>query len=254
MIRVITSILRFVFRSTLLALFIGLLLVPFLWLANYYQGLATEQSLRKTNTIKKRLTRCLLWFFGININVRGLPADAPLLVAANHISWLDILVLHSVRTMGFVAKAEIDNWPLFSLIARTGGTIFHQRGSHGSATDVIATMVARLKQGQRVAVFPEGGIVPGTSVRVFHARMFRAAVEAECPVQPVMVRYLVNGCRDGGIQFREGENLMRNIGRLLARPGAEADVNFLPLIDATEKPRRALAEAARAAIMSSYDD
>lgn len=238
----------------LLALFIGLLLVPFLLLANYYQGHATEQSLRKANATKQRLTRCLLWFFGVHINIRGVPADAPVLVAANHISWLDILVLYSVRTMGFVAKAEIENWPLFSLIARTGGTIFHQRGSHGSAADVIATMVERLKQGQRVAIFPEGGIVPGTSIRVFHARMFRAAVEAECPVQPVMVRYLANGSRDDGILFREGESLMRNLGRLLARPGAEADVHFLPLIDAAGKPRRALADAARAAVMSSYAD
>ena len=58
-------------------------------------------------------------------------------------------------------------------------------------------MASRLKSGRRVAIFPEGGIVPGTAIRVFHARLFRAAVEADCPVQPVMIRYMTNGQKNG---------------------------------------------------------
>jgi len=195
----------------------------------------------------------LLWFFGVRVKAIGTPAHAPVLIVANHISWMDILALHCVRAMGFVAKAEIDRWPLFSYVARTGGTIFHQRGSHDSANDVAVLMAQRLRQGRRVAIFPEGGILPGTSIRVFHARMFRAAVEAPCPVQPVMVRYMHNGHRDDDVSFREGESMMMNLGRMLARPATEAEIHFLAPIDAVGKPRRALADAARAAVISSFE-
>jgi len=207
----------------------------------------------KADEVAIRLANNLVWLFGVSIRVSGTPADGPVLIVANHISWLDIIVLHSVRAMSFVGKAEIDQWPVFSYAARTGNTIFHQRGSQDSASDVATVMTQRLQRGQRVTIFPEGGILLGNSVRRFHARMFRAAVDAQCPVQPVMVRYMRDGRRDDDISFREGETMLVNICRLLARPRAEADVHFLPLIDAVGTPRRVLADTARAAVISLYD-
>jgi len=154
--------------------------------------------------------------------------------------------------MGFVSKAEVERWPVFSYAAKAGGTIFHHRGSHDSASDVANLMIQRLKQGRRVAIFPEGGIKPGQSIRVFHARMFRAAVDAECEVQPVMLRYMRHGRKDDDIAFREGESMLVNFFRMLAQPTAVADINFLPPMDATGQPRRILADAARAAVINSY--
>jgi 1-acyl-sn-glycerol-3-phosphate acyltransferase len=115
-------------------------------------------------------------------------------------------------------------------------------------------MTQRLKLGQRVAIFPEGGILAGHSIRVFHARMFRAAVDAECQVQPVMIRYMNKNGKDESIAFREGESMMMNMVRVLAHPRSEVDVHFLPVIDATGQPRRVLADAVRAAVISSYED
>ena len=253
MISILASILRFTFRTVLLVLFLLLLLFPFLLVINRYQRMDTEAGWKKADAVAIRLANWLLWFFGIRIKTRGIPVDGPVLIAANHISWLDILALHTEVAMGFVGKAEIDDWPVFSFMARTGGTIFHRRGCHDSASDVMSAMVQRLQQGRRVAIFPEGGILPGAEVRVFHARMFRAAVDVECPVQPVMVRYLTRGRRDDDILFHKDESMLANFGRLLARPGAVADIHFLPAINSRGKPRRALADAARAAVISSYE-
>jgi len=69
-----------------------------------------------------------------------------------------------------------------------------------------------------------------------------------------MVRYMNKKGRDGDIPFREGENMMMNMVRVLAHPRSEANVYFLPVIDATGQPRRALADAARTAVISSYED
>jgi 1-acyl-sn-glycerol-3-phosphate acyltransferase len=247
------SILRFSFRTTLLVLFLLLGLPPFLLVINHYQRRDTADGWRKSDALGTRLATWFLWIFGIRVKVRGQPVDGPALIAANHISWLDILALHTDVAMGFVAKAEIEKWPVFNFIARAGGTIFHQRGNQDSAAGVMSMMVQRLEQGRKVAIFPEGGILPGAEVRVFHARMFRAAVDVECPVQPVMVRYMRDGRRDDDILFHKHESMLQNFGRLLARPGALADVHFLPPISSACKPRRELADAARAAVISSYE-
>jgi len=254
MISALASILRFTFRTTLFIGFMLLFLFPTLMLVNYQRSRGTEMGNRKADAIGVRLSSRLVWFFGIRTQLRGIPAEAPVLIVANHISWLDIPVLHTARAMGFVSKAEVERWPVFSYAAKAGGTIFHHRGSHDSASDVANLMIQRLKQGRRVAIFPEGGIKPGQSIRVFHARMFRAAVDAECEVQPVMLRYMRNGRKDDDISFREGESMLVNFFRMLAQPAAVADINFLPPMDATGQPRRILADAARTAVINSYQD
>lgn len=228
-------------------------LIPTLFLVNHHRQAGTEEGSRKADLTAIRLARQLAWLFGVRVTLKGTPVNGPVLFAANHISWLDIPTLHSGCAMGFVGKAEIDEWPVFNYIARVGGTIFHQRGCQDSAADVMLAMEQRLQQGRAVAIFPEGGIKPGSSVRVFHARMFRSAVEVECPVQPVMIRYMSDGRRDDDFSFRPGESMLKNIGRVLARRGVTAEVHYLPAMSAAGKPRRELAEASRAAVISSYE-
>ena len=192
--------------------------------------------------------------FGARVRVTGQPLRGPVLIVANHITWLDISVLHSVAAMGFVGKAEIGTWPVVRYLARAGDTIFHERGSHGSSADVILALVERLKADRRVAIFPEGGIRPGDAVDVFHARLFGAAVEADCPVQPVMIRYLRNGGRDAEMTFINNENMVTNMLRLLGRPSCEADIRFLEPLAAGGQPRRDLAQRTRAAVVSAYQE
>lgn len=250
MISNITSILRFITRSLLLMGFLLFLLIPTAMRINHHRRIAAEKSQKKADLIAVRLATRLAWFFGIHLQRSGTPVEGAVLFAANHVSWLDIPVLHSACAMGFVGKAEIDQWPVFRFIARTGGTIFHHRGSHDSAADVSAAMAQRLRSGRAVTIFPEGGIKPGSDVRVFHARMFRAAVDVGCPVQPVSIRYVRDGRKDDDVSFREGEVMLPNLFRQLARPASIAEIHFLPAIDATDQPRRLLAQAARAAVIS----
>jgi 1-acyl-sn-glycerol-3-phosphate acyltransferase len=253
MISILASILRFTVRGLLLIVYLLFCLAPILLLVNRHRRLGTEQGSLKADRLAIGLAKRLTWFFGVSVEVTGEPQKGSVLMAANHISWLDITVLHSACAMGFVAKAEIESWPVFSSIARVGGTIFHQRGNHDSAADVSALMAQRLQQGRAVAIFPEGGIQAGAPIRVFHARMFRAAVDVGCPVQPVMIRYMRDGRIDEEVSFRVGERMLKNLCRQLARPKSIAEVHFLPVISAVDQPRRVLADTARAAVVSSYN-
>jgi 1-acyl-sn-glycerol-3-phosphate acyltransferase len=161
--------------------------------------------------------------------------------------------LHSLGPMGFVAKAEIDTWPLVGWMARAGETVFHRRGSHDSASDVLAAMTERLQAGGRIAIFPEGGILPGAGIKRFHARMFGAAISTGARVQPVMLRYSRGGESYGDITFRPGEHFLRNFLRLLAQRKCVAEVHLLDPFDAAGRQRRELAAAAETAVRAAFE-
>jgi 1-acyl-sn-glycerol-3-phosphate acyltransferase len=191
--------------------------------------------------------------FGVRVHVLGDIHPAPTMIVANHLSWVDIQAMHAAAPMGFVGKAEINRWPVLGYLARAGDTIFIERGSHSSSADVSLALVERLNAGRRVAIFPEGGIRPGDHVGVFHARLFKAAVDADCMIQPVMIRYVRQGRRDPQMTFIDGENMVRNMLRMLGRPVSDAEVHFLEPFAPAGRPRRELARQAQAAVTEAFE-
>ena len=113
-------------------------------------------------------------------------------------------------------------------------------------------MTARLNEGGRVAIFPEGGILPGEGIKRFHARLFGPAIDTAVPVQPVMLRYLSGGDDYHDITFRPGENFVGNFFRLLAQAPCLAEVRVLPQIDSAGRQRRDLAAEVEAAVRAAY--
>ena len=196
----------------------------------------------------------LLRIFGLRSVRFGQPLRDPVLFVANHTSWIDIELLHSQRAACFVAKAEIASWPLVGWLAASGGTIFHRRGSNHSLATVMQVMVDRLRGGRSVAVFPEGGTGHNGVLRVFHARIFQAALDADVPVQPVALRFARGGRRVIDAGFRERENFMQNFLRLLGEAPLDAEVHFLEPVPATPEARRRMAELSRERIAAALDD
>ena len=195
----------------------------------------------------------LLRIFGFRSLRFGKPLPDPVLFVANHTSWLDIGMLHSQRAACFVAKAEIARWPLVGWMAARGGTIFHRRGSNHSLASVMALMVERLREGRSVAVFPEGGTGHNGVLRVFHARIFQAALDAQVPVQPVALRFVRQGRRVIEAGFREDESFMGNFMRLLGDPPLDVEVHFLEPVPVSEDGRRRMAETSRERIALALD-
>ncbi len=196
----------------------------------------------------------LLRIFGLRSVRFGQPLADPVLFVANHTSWIDIEMLHSQRATCFVAKAEIADWPLVGWMAATGGTIFHRRGSNHSLSSVMQTMVERLREGRSVGVFPEGGSGYNGVLKVFHARIFQAALDAPVPVQPVALRFARGGRRVIDAGFREHESFVHNIVRLLGEAPMDAEVHFLTPVPASPDARRRMAELARERIAAALED
>ncbi|MEP7184685.1 MAG: lysophospholipid acyltransferase family protein [Rhodanobacter sp.] len=196
----------------------------------------------------------LLRVFGLRSVRHGVPLADPVLFVANHTSWIDIEMLHSQRAACFVAKAEIARWPLVGWMAATGGTIFHRRGSNHSLASVMQVMVERLRGGRSVAVFPEGGSGFNGVLKVFHARIFQAALDAEVAVQPVALRFARHGRRIIDAGFREQESFLGNIVRMLGEAPMDAEVHFLKPVAASPDARRRMAEQSRERIAAALQD
>ncbi len=212
------------------------------------------------NRVRARITRIwmrgLLLILGIRVRTRGvetLPAGA--LLAANHLSWLDILVLSAATGSTFVSKAEVASWPVLGAFARAGGTVFVRRGDGRSAVLVREAMAAHLRAGGRLVFFPEGTTGDGRAIRHFRPRLFAAALEAGVPVSAVALHYRTRGGEScvSEIAFVGEETIVANLFKLLARPRLDAEVVVGPAHRPTsgEDPR-ALAAAAEAFVRAAY--
>ena len=194
----------------------------------------------------------LMRVFGFRLRRTGTPLPGAVLFVANHVSWIDIVALHSQRMMGFVAKREIEGWPVVGWLASRGETIYHQRGDQASLGGVLHEMLARLRAGRSVGVFPEGRTRDGREVGPFHARIFLAAVEAGVPVQPVALRYGAQASAQPEVAFAPGESFFANFLRILGDPAREAEVCFLePIAPGAVDGRRRIAEEARERIVAA---
>jgi 1-acyl-sn-glycerol-3-phosphate acyltransferase len=184
--------------------------------------------------------------FGLRVQVQGTPVPGAALLAANHISWIDIMVIGAARPANFVAKREVANWPVVGWLVARSGTVFIQRG--GDASEVAEQMTRRIQQGQTLVIFPEGTTSDGTSLRPFHPRLYQAAIRAECPVQPVALRYIEPAGQPPRLPFIGDETFAAHLWRLSAQRNTVVELSFLAPVPSAGQPRRALADATRAQI------
>ena len=193
--------------------------------------------------------RWFLRIFGMRVRREGLPLAGGTMFVANHVSWVDIVALHSQHMMGFIAKHEIRNWPVVGWLTTHADTIYLRRGNADSLGGVMDEMVMRLRAGRAVAAFPEGGTREGVALGPFHARIFTAAVAADAPVQPVALCYGTRCQAQSIVAFAPRESFVANLLRLLGEPSRPARVCFLePILHADHNGRRGIAQVARSRI------
>ena len=121
--------------------------------------------------------RQLCRLLGVKIHQQGkIKDDRPVLLIANHISWLDIPVFGAVAPLCFVAKSEVGAWPFISALAKLQNTIFIDRGQRRAMQESTSQIIARLREGANVAIFAEGTSSDGNQVLPFKSSLFAAAI------------------------------------------------------------------------------
>lgn len=145
--------------------------------------------IRQRETCIRHWSRLLLRAVGIHVRVSGAVPSGACLIAANHVSWLDIMVINAQRPAQFVAKSEIRDWPVLGLLVARAGTHFIERARRHAVHAVIQELTRALREGRAVGVFPEGTTNDGRSLKPFHANLLQAALDAPAPVVPLSIRY-----------------------------------------------------------------
>ncbi|MCJ8520420.1 lysophospholipid acyltransferase family protein [Pseudorhizobium tarimense] len=174
---------------------LALSIVTLVFLPLQLVGLALNLRLRRYLPRVWHRIACRL--MGIRIHVhRRVEKRRPLLLAANHASWKDILVLGAVADVVFIAKSEVADWPVFGVLAKLQKTIFVARDQKRKAGDQVNEIAQRLADGEIVVLFPEGTTSDGNRVLEIKSSLFGAAAAAvpQVPgqvvhVQPVAIAY-----------------------------------------------------------------
>lgn len=196
-------------------------------------------------------SREMLAHLGVQLHVTGnAVANGPLLLVANHISWLDITALHAARYCRFVSKADVKRWPLIGALASGVGTLFIERESRRDAMRVVHHMAQSLRDGDVLAVFPEGTTSDGVHLLPFHANLLQAAIAAQAPVQPVALQFVNRhtGERSLAPCYIGDDTLLDSFWRTLTTPGVAVHVRFGEPQEAQGRDRRAWAGDLRATI------
>jgi 1-acyl-sn-glycerol-3-phosphate acyltransferase len=134
----------------------------------------------------KRLAKIL----GVKVNINGcVPEKGPALIVANHVSWLDIVILSTAAKLSFVAKREVGTWPLFGSLARLQRSVFIERDRRHATGTGRDEMKTRLANGDVLVLFAEGTSGDGNSVLPFKSAYFGAADLEGVAIHPCTIAY-----------------------------------------------------------------
>jgi len=209
-------------------------LLPFQWLA-------VRMNLPMRRRIPTLYHRIVCRILGVRIATVGRAADErPLLIVANHTSWLDISVITAVAPVVFVAKREVAAWPVFGPLAKLQRSVFVDRTQRHKTRDVNDEIARRLADGDPVVLFGEGTSSDGNRVLAFRTALIGAAQDAIAKtehikrvwIQPLSVAYTAmlglplsrqNRCR---VAWYGGASLLPHLRQLVARGAIDVTVSW----------------------------
>lgn len=182
---------------------------------------------------------------GVRVSESGTPLTGPCLITPNHISWHDVFAILPYMQPRFVAKAEVEHWPVFGFFGKQAGVLFINRGNR-QAAQIIAEQMEEHLANEPVLVFPEGTTGSGRDMLGFKKRLFAPAIRARCPIQPVALYYYSVDRKGRPLGYMEesfATHAWRTLGTARIRIGIHFCEPFTPENNA--HPREVAAEAER---------
>jgi 1-acyl-sn-glycerol-3-phosphate acyltransferase len=202
-----------------------------------------------------RWSHQVLRALGVTLRTNGQLAAGPQMLVANHVSWLDVMVLHALCPQArFVAKSEVAHWPLIGRLVAGAQTFFVERARPRQVGRAVDAIAAALRCGATVALFPEGTTGSGHSVLPFRPSLLQAALAAGAAIRPVALRYADAHHRvSRSTPYIDDDSLLSSLWRTARAERLVVHVSVLPAHDTQRADRRSLATALRTAIQDALD-
>jgi len=204
----------------------------------------------------QRWSRRLLRILAVELEHSGarIEPGQPVIVVANHISWLDIFVLNAHHPSRFIAKAEIKRWPVVGLLVASVGTLFVDRGRRHDVARINAQVNEALQKGEVIALFPEGTPTFGRELLPFHGSLLQPVIEAGGHVVPAAIRYThPDGSHSDAAAYVGDTSFMQSVRQLLRARRTRVRLHLAEPFATRGRHRREVAAEARAIIRSALN-
>jgi 1-acyl-sn-glycerol-3-phosphate acyltransferase len=163
----------------------------------------------------KRLLRILKIKITLSGEVLKFLSRDSYLVVSNHISWLDIPVIFSLKPITFVSASDVRTWPIIGMLAKISGAIFVDRDRKSSLVEVIQAMNHHFKtEKQSICIFPEGITSNGYQVLPFKSNLFQSAFETNKLLLPLSIKYKENNVLTNRTSFHGSTTLFQSFKRV----------------------------------------
>jgi len=163
----------------------------------------------------KRLLRILRIKIMLSGEVLKFLSKDTYLIVSNHISWLDIPVIFSLKPITFVSASDVKTWPIIGILAKISGAIFVDRNRKSSLVEVIQAMNHHFKnEKQSICIFPEGITSNGYQVLPFKSNLFQSAFESKKLLLPLSIKYKENNVLTNRTSFHGSTTLFQSFKRV----------------------------------------
>jgi len=196
----------------------------------------------------KQSEKIRLWFkkildiIEIKTIIKGEIKTGNYLIISNHSSWLDIVILGSTFKTTFLSKIEVSRWPIIGKITTAVDMLFINRGAKNAATLAVDGISEFIENNRNVTIFPEGTSSGGKGLLKFKPRLFASCINANCPVQCVIIKYpYKNKNIHPSVPFVRGNSLFLNILKVLFRNDIVAEITISELVNTKDKDRKSVA-------------
>ncbi|MDO4656419.1 1-acylglycerol-3-phosphate O-acyltransferase [Kingella sp. (in: b-proteobacteria)] len=160
-----------------------------------------------------------------------------LLIAANHVSWLDIFVITALYPSSFIAMQELKNWPIIGKMVTNAGTVYIDRSNRKDINIINAAISRVLDANGNVCFFPEARTTLGNGMLPLKAALFQAALDSNAPVQPIAMRYYNANERTTAVSFANA-NLFQSLWRIVSIEQINVKVTVAPQLLPCDLPER----------------
>jgi len=207
-------------------------------------------SLERRRALHAWWSRKIVRILGVEVHIEGPPPGPGTLVAANHVSWIDVFCVSSVRSTRFIAKSEVRDWPVAGWIAERAGTLFVRRARRRDTARINDIVHAALAQGDCVGLFPEGTTTMGDRLLKFHSSLFEPAVANRASVHPIAIRYEHSDGSLSKAMAYDDLSFMQSLALILRQRHVIARIAFLDVVEVDGLTRREVAAVAQERIAS----
>ncbi len=183
----------------------------------------------------------LTYSMNTELTVTGCKMNEAGFFVSNHISWLDTIILSHIQPISFIARHDLEHWPLLGTFTKRMQSVYIDRRNKFHAYRSIPALEKRLLEGRSVHVFPESTTSDGLGVLPFYPMFFEAAVRTGKKVQAVAIRY-----KDGHGKaltepaFINDDSFLDTLERILKVKRVYAHCHFFEPLDATKINRKEL--------------